>query len=173
MIVARALVIEAQDRLYELNYNPGLADGTVSRMTEQAIREFEERLGLAASGKLTQGLLRHLRSAGGLKPWGAIVFSEEPRSGECHGTTRPARQRSPPRRPHAGPAHPPARRASHSSGVSVLHSPIPTHAGRWLPGRIAPRPRRRHSISAGSRPLNARSSLLCAQRGKRDRMSKQ
>ena len=77
MIVARDLVIEAQERLYELNYNPGLADGTVSRMTEQAIREFEERLGLVASGRLTQGLLRHLRSAGGLKPWGAIVFSEE------------------------------------------------------------------------------------------------
>ena len=75
-VVTRDRVKEAQERLYELNYDPGPADGTVARMTEQAVREFEARSGLAPTGRLTEGLLRRLRSVGGLKPWGAIVFSE-------------------------------------------------------------------------------------------------
>jgi hypothetical protein len=76
-VVAREQVKEAQERLYELNYDPGLADGTLGRATEQAIREFEVKSGLTPTGRLTEGLLRQLRAVGGLKPWGAIVFSEE------------------------------------------------------------------------------------------------
>ena len=73
------LVREAQERLYELNYNPGPQDGTMSAATEQALREFENRLGVPPTGRLTQGLLRRLRSVGGLKPWGAIALAEASR----------------------------------------------------------------------------------------------
>ena len=67
---------EAQERLYELNYDPGPASGALTRQTEQAIREFEAQLGVPATGRLTVGLLQRLRSAGRLSPWGAIVFSD-------------------------------------------------------------------------------------------------
>jgi hypothetical protein len=67
---------EAQERLYELNYNPGPIDGRLTRQTEQALREFEANLGLKATGQLTAGLLDRLKSAGSLAPWGAIVFSD-------------------------------------------------------------------------------------------------
>jgi len=75
-VVASELVKEAQERLYELNYSPGPADGAITRLTERAIREFEAKSGLPQTGRLTEGLLRRLRAVGGLKPWGAIVFSE-------------------------------------------------------------------------------------------------
>jgi uncharacterized caspase-like protein len=71
-----ALIKEAQERLYELNYDPGPADGTLGRQTERAIRELEASLGLEATGRLTAGLLDRLKSAAKLAPWGAIVFSD-------------------------------------------------------------------------------------------------
>jgi peptidoglycan hydrolase-like protein with peptidoglycan-binding domain len=76
LVSGRDLVREAQERLYELNYNPGPQDGTISAATEQALREFEARLGVPQTGRLTQGLMRRLRAVGGLKPWGAIVFAD-------------------------------------------------------------------------------------------------
>jgi uncharacterized caspase-like protein len=72
----KADIREAQERLYELNYDPGSADGQLTRQTEQAVREFETRLGVAPTGRLTAGLLDQLKSAGKLVPWGAIVFSD-------------------------------------------------------------------------------------------------
>jgi len=76
LVVASTYIREAQERLYELNYDPGPTDGALTHRTEQAIREFEAQLGVKATGRLTEGLLRRLRSAGGLQPWGAIVFSD-------------------------------------------------------------------------------------------------
>jgi uncharacterized caspase-like protein len=67
---------EAQERLYELNYDPGPADGRFTSETEQAVREFEAQLGVPITGKLTMGLLERMKSAGNLAPWGAIVYSE-------------------------------------------------------------------------------------------------
>jgi Caspase domain/Domain of unknown function (DUF4189)/Putative peptidoglycan binding domain len=76
LVGARELIRETQQRLYELNYDPGPDDGALNRDTEQAIREFQGRLGEGATGRLTEGLLRRLRAVGGLKPWGALAFSE-------------------------------------------------------------------------------------------------
>jgi hypothetical protein len=66
---------EIRERLYELNFDPGSFDGSMSDTTRQAIREFEQANKLASTGEATQGLLRHLREISGLKPWGSIVYS--------------------------------------------------------------------------------------------------
>jgi hypothetical protein len=68
-------IAEIQERLYELNYDPGEADGVAGARTREAISEFQKNAGLDADGKATRGLLTRLKSLGGLKPWGAIVYS--------------------------------------------------------------------------------------------------
>jgi uncharacterized caspase-like protein len=75
-VTLTAHIQEAQERLYELNYDSGPASGALTRQTEQAIREFEAQLGVPATGRLTVALLQRLRTAGRLSPWGAIVFSD-------------------------------------------------------------------------------------------------
>jgi uncharacterized caspase-like protein len=70
-----ALLREVRERLYELNFDPGPADGPMSAATRQSVREFEQANKLASTGEVTQGLLRRLRDISGLKPWGAIVYS--------------------------------------------------------------------------------------------------
>jgi hypothetical protein len=73
-----ALFREMLDRLYELNFDPDLSDsGSASEATRQAIREFEKLNGLPPTGATTMGLLRRLRVAGTLKPWGAIVYGKD------------------------------------------------------------------------------------------------
>jgi uncharacterized caspase-like protein len=67
---------EARERLYELNFDPGPLDGPMSPATHEAVREFEQANKLASTGEVTEGLLRRLRDVGGLKPWGAIVYSK-------------------------------------------------------------------------------------------------
>lgn len=71
-----ALLREVRERLYELNYDPGLFDGPISGPARQAVREFEQTNRLATTGEINQGLLRRLRDISGLKPWGAIVYSK-------------------------------------------------------------------------------------------------
>ena len=68
---------EVRQRLYELNFDPGPFDGPAGAAAHQAIREFEQANKLAATGAVTQGLLRRLRDISGLKPWGSIVYSEQ------------------------------------------------------------------------------------------------
>jgi hypothetical protein len=69
---------EVLERLYELNFDPNLSDGgSPTEPTRQAIRQFEQQTGLPPTGVATMGLLRRLRAAGGLKPWGAIVYGED------------------------------------------------------------------------------------------------
>ena len=72
-----AALHEARQRLYELNFDPGPLDGPVSPAARQAIKEFEQANKLAATGEVTQGLLRRLRDISALKPWGSIVYSEQ------------------------------------------------------------------------------------------------
>ena len=67
---------EVRERLYELNFDPGPFDRPMSPAAHQAVREFEQANKLASTGEVTQGLLRRLRDISGLKPWGAIVYSE-------------------------------------------------------------------------------------------------
>ncbi len=64
---------ELRDRLYELNFDP---DSPADRNAlPNAIRDFQRQSSLPQTGVPTEGLLDRLREIGGLKPWGAIVFS--------------------------------------------------------------------------------------------------
>jgi hypothetical protein len=69
------LVREARERLYELNFDPGPFNGPVGEAARRAIREFQQMSNLSPDGEMSQGLLRRLREAGQLKPWGAIVYA--------------------------------------------------------------------------------------------------
>lgn len=51
------LVFEAQRLLGKLGYKPGPADGVMGPRTVAAIREFEKRIGLRATGQLNEALL--------------------------------------------------------------------------------------------------------------------
>lgn len=68
------LLREVNERLYELNFDTD-TDASDARM-RAAIRQFEARVNLAQTGTPTRGLLSRLRDIGGLKPWGAIVYSK-------------------------------------------------------------------------------------------------
>jgi hypothetical protein len=70
-----AFVREARERLYELNFDPGPFDGPFGEPARRAIREFQQMSNLSPDGEMSQGLLRRLREAGKLKPWGAIVYA--------------------------------------------------------------------------------------------------
>jgi hypothetical protein len=72
-----ALVREARERLYELNFDPGPFNGPVGEPARRAIREFQQMSNLSPDGEMSQGLLRRLREAGKLKPWGAIVYARK------------------------------------------------------------------------------------------------
>jgi hypothetical protein len=69
------LLREVRERLYELNFDPGPFDGPATETAREAIREFEQQNHLALTETATVGLLRRLREVGGMKPWGAIVYS--------------------------------------------------------------------------------------------------
>ncbi|MFN3347810.1 caspase family protein [Pseudorhodoplanes sp.] len=68
------LLREINERLYELNFDTDV-DASGERM-RAAIRQFESRINLAQTGIPTRGILNRLRDLGGLKPWGAIVYSK-------------------------------------------------------------------------------------------------
>jgi len=72
-----AFVREARERLYELNFDPGPFNGPVGEPARRAIREFQQMSNLSPDGEMSQGLLRRLREAGKLKPWGAIVYARK------------------------------------------------------------------------------------------------
>ncbi|MGA8612433.1 MAG: DUF4189 domain-containing protein, partial [Xanthobacteraceae bacterium] len=73
-----ALLKEVVERLYELNFDPDLSDdGAGTEATRLAIRQFEQQTGLPLTGAATMGPLQRLRAAGGLKPWGAIVYGKD------------------------------------------------------------------------------------------------
>lgn len=60
-----AQVMQAQRHLERLGYKPGPADGIAGPRTAAAIREFEARSGLTASGQVTEALLKLLAAARG------------------------------------------------------------------------------------------------------------
>ena len=57
------LVVEAQRLLSSLGYKPGPADGIIGPRTLAAIREFEKRSGLRATGQLNEALLAKMAFA--------------------------------------------------------------------------------------------------------------
>jgi hypothetical protein len=68
---------EIRERLYELNFDPGPFDGKFAEPARRAIREFETSNGMAPTGEPTDDLLRRLRNAGELKPWGSLVYAKK------------------------------------------------------------------------------------------------
>lgn len=75
LITEAATIQEVQNRLFELNYEPGTQDGRLGDRTVQAIKDLQTDINLPPDGILTHGLVKRLRAAGSLKPWGAIVFA--------------------------------------------------------------------------------------------------
>ena len=56
-----ARVAEAQRLLTRLGYDPGDADGVYGSRTEEAVRTFQRRMGAAADGRISDGLLARMR----------------------------------------------------------------------------------------------------------------
>ncbi len=74
--VTPALIREAQQRLFELNYDVGDIDGMLGQRTRRAILSFEADAKLTRNkGELTATTLKALRTAKSLAPWGAIVYA--------------------------------------------------------------------------------------------------
>ncbi len=75
LVTDSTLIKEMQERLFELNYEPGQADGRLGSLTVQAVRDLQTDINLPSDGLLTLGLVKRLRAAGSLKPWGAILYA--------------------------------------------------------------------------------------------------
>lgn len=75
-IANAGLIAEVEDRLYELNFDPGRRDGGLDEATETVIKQFEQMSGRAATGKPTYGLLKALRATGSRAPWASIVYAK-------------------------------------------------------------------------------------------------
>ncbi|MEM9357841.1 MAG: caspase family protein [Pseudomonadota bacterium] len=74
----RATIKEAQERLYELNYDVGEIDGLMGDQTRQTILAFEADAKITQNdGRLTLATLEALRKAASLAPWGAIAYSKK------------------------------------------------------------------------------------------------
>ncbi|MGH6678489.1 MAG: caspase family protein [Bradyrhizobium sp.] len=71
---------EVRQRLYELNFDPDPVNGPATEATHEAIRGFQRQMHLPPTATPTVGLLRRLREAGTLQPWGTIVYDK--RSGK-------------------------------------------------------------------------------------------
>ena len=56
-----ARVAEAQRLLTRLGHDPGDADGVYGSRTEEAVRAFQRRMGAAADGRISDGLVARLR----------------------------------------------------------------------------------------------------------------
>jgi hypothetical protein len=76
---------EIHDRLYELNFDPGAPED--GRRIREAIRDYQVANHLSDDGQPTEGLLRRLREASPLSPWGAIVYSKGANWGMSWGHT--------------------------------------------------------------------------------------
>lgn len=70
------LLNELRDRLYELNFDPGLRGRPLTDADHEAIEEFQQQRHLPTTGIATTGLLRQLREIGNLSPWGAILYDK-------------------------------------------------------------------------------------------------
>jgi hypothetical protein len=68
---------EVRERLYALNFDPGIAGGAFDETAREAVRSFERKNKLPVTGEASPELLARLRDAPELRPWGAIVFDKE------------------------------------------------------------------------------------------------
>jgi|GEM_PF-2864895 len=61
----RQLVSEAQSRLNTLGYKAGPPDGIMGRRTRDAIKQYQQKMGLKVTGSASADLIKHLRSKTG------------------------------------------------------------------------------------------------------------
>ncbi len=66
-LTGKDLVREIQERLGELGYEPGPADGMMGEGTRQAIRTYQKQAALTVDGEPSQGLLTHIREKGEMR----------------------------------------------------------------------------------------------------------
>lgn len=66
------LIKQAEEILYNLNYDVGPVDGTIDDETRNAIRRFQSNMNLNETGELTVEILLELRSARAPTVWGAL-----------------------------------------------------------------------------------------------------
>ena len=59
----KAVVRQAQQMLADLGYEPGPVDGVLGSKTRKAVRDYQEKSGLAADGRVTSALLRRLEDS--------------------------------------------------------------------------------------------------------------
>ncbi len=73
--LSRSAIIEAQERLYSLNYYSGPINGNYGSQTREAIRDYQQRQSLPATGEIDGTLMARLRAAKIPDKWGALAFS--------------------------------------------------------------------------------------------------
>jgi peptidoglycan hydrolase-like protein with peptidoglycan-binding domain len=72
--ITSAIIAEVQDRLYNMNYNPGAINGRIGRDTMEALRQFQQKAGLPVTGEIDSTVLAFLRGAKSAQYWGAVAF---------------------------------------------------------------------------------------------------
>jgi hypothetical protein len=68
------VVAEVQERLYNLNYNPGPINGRLEQATSTAITVFQRNHSLPQTGQIDEGFLTALRDAKIPTDWAALAF---------------------------------------------------------------------------------------------------
>jgi len=69
------IVAEIQSKLYNLNYDVKRFDGTMDDSTRDAIREWQERIEVTATGELTDAQLQRLRNSRPPRSWAAVAYT--------------------------------------------------------------------------------------------------
>jgi hypothetical protein len=118
--VAQADIAWAKETLTQLGFNAGRADGAVTDLFRQRLREFQGRNGLTVNGQLddpTVGKLMELRPRSATA--GTLTMSNQPPPPEVRGGAAPA---PPPAAPRAAPQAPVAaeRSTATSSSLAVI-----------------------------------------------------
>lgn len=69
-----SMVAEVQERLFNLNYNPGPINGRMDQATIAAITRFQQNFSLAQTGQIDDGFLKTLRDVKIPSEWAALAF---------------------------------------------------------------------------------------------------
>jgi hypothetical protein len=67
-LTGTTLLLEIQEKLAALGYEPGPADGKMGARTRSAIRDYQGQAGLPVDGEPSQALLKHLQEKGQRRP---------------------------------------------------------------------------------------------------------
>lgn len=70
----REEIRDLQQRLYDLNFEPGTPDGVAGRKTRDAVKAFQASLDIEQTGQVTRGMLNLLQETEVPEDWGAMGF---------------------------------------------------------------------------------------------------